>query len=207
VEHKKKEGFVVEKERKKNIIIYVFILISFILFSIIVVKNMNENDNKNVTNDDIKVEDNIVIEDKSINEKKTTTDDEIEIQSEEECKSVVTKFIKNYHEVNDEDSLKSLKKIKDTMVEPLYSQLKEEIEGIDKMPKNDYIYRTIEKISIYDYKFNSESKDITLSAKVYSNWLDKDKSIVSKNELTEYSFLLINDMGKWKIGEISSDII
>lgn len=196
-----------EKERKKNIIIYILILVSFILFSIIVVKNMNENDNKNVTNDDVKVEDNIVVEDKSINKNSIKKDDEIAIQSEKECKNVVTKFLKNYHEVNDEDTLKNLKKIKDTMVEPLYFQLKEEIKGIDKMPKNDYIYRTIEKISIYDYKFNSESKDITLSAKVYSNWLDKDKSIISKNELTEYTFVLINDMDKWKIGEISSDII
>ncbi|MDU4843973.1 MAG: hypothetical protein E6342_17685 [Clostridium sp.] len=196
-----------EKERKKNIIIYVLILVSFILFSIIVVKNMNENDNKNITNHDTKVEDNIVVEDKSTNEKSTKKDDEIEIQSEKECKSVVTKFLKNYHKIDDEDVLNHIDNAKDTLVEQLYLQLRDEVKEIDRMPKHGYIYRTVEEIKICDYKFNSESKDIVIGAKVYSNWLDKDKSIVAKNELTEYSFLLINDMGKWKIGEISSDII
>ena len=192
-----------DKDRKNNIIIYVFILVSFILFSTIIIKN----NNKNVVDNDINVEDDIVIEDNSNNEEVTKIDDDMEIQFEKECKSLVTKFIKNYHKVDDEDSLKHLKEIKITMVEALYNQLEEEIKVTSEMPKSDYIYRTIERISIYDYKFSDEHKYITLNSKVYSNWLDKDKSIVSKNELTEYRFLLINDMGKWKISEISCDII
>lgn len=192
-----------DKDRKNNIIIYVFILVSFILFSTIIIKN----NNKNVVDNDINVEDDIVIEDNSNNEEVTKIDDDMEIQFEKECKSLVTKFIKNYHKVDDEDSLKHLKEIKSTMVEALYNQLEEEIKVTSEMPKSDYIYRTIERISIYDYKFSDEHKYITLNSKVYSNWLDKDKSIVSKNELTEYRFLLINDMGKWKISEISCDII
>ena len=156
-----------EKERKKNIIIYVLILVSFILFSIIVVKNMNENDNKNITNHDTKVEDNIVVEDKSTNEKSTKKDDEIEIQSEKECKSVVTKFLKNYHKIDDEDVLNHIDNAKDTLVEQLYLQLRDEVKEIDRMPKHGYIYRTVEEIKICDYKFNSESKDIVIGAKVF----------------------------------------
>lgn len=192
------------KERKKSIIIYIIILILFSIFSIyIVTKNNTINDTISTKN-----KENVNIENEITSSKNLdTSSDEIGSEYEKECINTVKDFLKYYHSINDLNHLDEFEKVKDKVVEPLFVELKNEVIGSSSMPTNGYIFRTIEKLNVYDYEFDDTNKSITLKAKVYSNWLDKDKAIASKNELTEYDFLLINDMGKWKISQISSDII
>lgn len=191
------------KQRIKNIIIYIIIVLLFIVFSLYIVTR--NKDNNKTTN--TKPKDEIVTNIDSNDNNEDINKDEIGSEYEKDSKNIVNEFLKSYHLINDIDPLKSFENAKKIVVEPLYMELKNEVVGISLMNTNGFVYRTIEDMKIYDYSFDDANKNINIKAKVYSNWLDKDKSISSKNEITEYDFLLINDMGNWKISQMSSSII
>ena len=59
--------------------------------------------------------------------------------------------------------------------------------------------RTIERIDFTDFSFDYSNKEVYIRAKVTSNWLDENKSIIDKNEQTVYDFLVSSNNDEWKI--------
>ena len=66
--------------------------------------------------------------------------------------------------------------------------------------------RTIERIDFTDFSFDYSNKEVYIRAKVTSNWLDENKSIIDKNEQTVYDFLVSSNNDEWKIGNIGSKV-
>lgn len=197
-----------DNQRKKNIITFIIILIVFIIFSVVMLLERKESSIKEPP----KKEEITQSLDEEITDKdlETSVEEEVDEGSlyEKECKETVKEFISIYHLKDTDDPIgKFEEKGKDLLTEPYYDEFKEVVIGENTLPKNGYVYRTVEKLKIYDYSFNEEEKEATLKAKVNSNWLDENKNVVHENELTEYTFLLTNVMGKWKIGLLSAKII
>lgn len=193
--------------KKINILIYIIILLSFIFVSMNIFVDNKESKNFIKNNNEISSEKN-TIENK---EKEEFTPDEFVSDSSEEgaeyeaeCKKVVEKFLNSYHKISDNNRLLEIENISDLLTEPQYEMLREKINQEDK---KEYAYRTIEDMSITEYYFNTEEKDVTINATVTSNLLDDNGKVIKSNDITEYIFMLSNNMGSWKIGLFSEETV
>lgn len=197
-----------DNQRKKNLTTYSIILVVFAIFSFIMLMERRKSDVQEVP----KKEEVTQSLDEEIKEEdlETSADEEVDEGSlyEKECKETVKEFISIYHLRDTDDPIgKFEEKGEELLTEPYYNEFKEVVIGENTLPKNGYVHRTVEDLKIYGYYFNEEEKEATLKAKVNSNWLDENNNVVYENELTEYTFLLTNVMGKWKIGLLSAEII
>lgn len=190
-------------ERKKTLIIYSIIFIAFLFFSIYMfsIKDIKDEDNSNLN----KV--NSVVEEKESNptyeKKETLTYSEL---YESDAKNIVEKFIYAYHVIG-KDQSNQIKEIKNILTTPLYNIIQNEIVSTSQVKTNGYVYRNIEELHIVNFEFDEETKDISLVAKVRSTWSDNDKHIVKENEMSEYNFLITNEMGSWKISDFSVEVL
>lgn len=119
---------------------------------------------------------------------------------------LVKEFLKSYHLIQRTNPIDDFKKSKDILAEPLYLELENEVVGNSFVKSKGLVYRTIEDMKVYDYSFDDYSKEIHVRADIHSNWLNSDKKISSKNELTKYDFLITNFNGDWKISQITTKI-
>ena len=190
-----------DKNRKKNLKIYLVFLISFLIFSIYGFVKFNGNTKEKINNSkSIKCN----LDNQNGNENKTIE----EVGSEYKNKSIdiVKRFLKSYHLIESTKPINEFEKTKDIVAEQLYLELEHEVIGNASVPNKGLIYRTIESMRVYDYSFDDESKEIHVKADVNSNWLNENKKISAKNELTKYDFLITNFNGDWKISQITTEI-
>lgn len=180
--------------RKRNITIYIIIVITFIIVSFYLFSNkkLDSTDNDKVENSSVSSN---KIDDISLN------------YYEEDVQKIVTDFINNYHKIDSISRLESFKNTKDILTTDCYENLFDTVYAEDNLPRNGYVYRTIEKKTFYDYQYDSSTNRIKITSKVYSNWLDEDKNLVAKNELTEYKFSIIMLKNELKIDSVKSKII
>ena len=203
-----------DKEKKKSIFIYVGLIICFIFFSIFVfnkkgsdiVKSTTDKGTQNNTVNNIvdNTVDNINNEKEDVNKSSTKISDEENIKIESE--KVVEEFLAFYHKISTLEHQKEFEKAKKLVKEELYKELEIEIIGNSSMPTSGYVYRTIERIDFTDFSFDYSNKEVYIRAKVTSNWLDENKSIIDKNEQTVYDFLVSSNNDEWKIGNIGSKV-
>lgn len=193
----------IDENKKKNLKIYSIFLISFLVFSVYGFLTFNGNIKENIK-DSKSVKCNLEDENKIVNESKPIE----EIGSEYKNKSIdiVKKFLKSYHLIESTKPINEFEKSKDVVADQLYLELEHEVIGNATVPNKGLIYRTIEEMKVYDYSFDDESKEIHVKADVHSNWLDENKKISLKNELTKYDFLITNFSGDWKISQITTEI-
>ena len=192
-----------DKEKKKSIGVYIGLVICFILFSIFVFSKKDSNNTENTINK--KIESNIIESDNNDkNTSSTKISDEENIQNESE--KVVEEFLAFYHKISTLEHQKEFEKAKKLVKEELYKELEIEIIGNSSMPTSGYVYRTIERIDFTDFSFDYSNKEVYIRAKVTSNWLDENKSIIDKNEQTVYDFLVSSNNDEWKIGNIGSKV-
>lgn len=195
--------------KKINILIYIIILLSFIFVSINIfsnskeTKNVIENNNHNEISSEKNTTENKEKEDFTSDESVSDSSEE-GTEYEAECKEVVEKFLNSYHKISDNNRLLEIENVSDLLTEPQYEMLKEKINQEDK---KEYAYRTIEDMSITEYYFNTEEKDVTINATVTSNLLDDNGKVIKSNDVTEYIFMLSNNMGSWKIGLFSEEAV
>ena len=192
-----------DKEKKKSIGVYIGLVICFILFSIFVFSKKDSNNTENTINK--KIESNIIESDnndKNTSSTKISDEENIKIESEK----VVEEFLAFYHKISTLEHQKEFEKAKKLVKEELYKELEIEIIGNSSMPTSGYVYRTIERIDFTDFSFDYSNKEVYIRAKVTSNWLDENKSIIDKNEQTVYDFLVSSNNDEWKIGNIGSKV-
>ncbi|MBQ9000016.1 MAG: hypothetical protein IJ086_15170 [Clostridium sp.] len=201
-----------DKEKKKSIFIYIGLIICFIFFSIFVFSKKDSNivgsttdkatQNNTVNNIVDNAVDNIVNKNENKSSTKISDEENIKIESEK----VVEEFLNLYHKISTLEHQKEFEKAKNLVKEELYKELEMEIIGNSSMPTNGYVYRTIERIDFTDFSFDYSNKEVYIRAKVTSNWLDENKSIIDENEQTVYDFLVSSNNDEWKIGNIGSKV-
>ncbi|MGL5750120.1 MAG: hypothetical protein ACRCXT_06305 [Paraclostridium sp.] len=178
-------------DRRRTLFLFIVIVIMFFLFSFSLIRkdkdSINTNENTTITNID-----------------KTTTESTNDIKKN--TYDIVEKFVKSYHLISEENNINRLDSIKDTLVEPLYLDLLETIKTEDTMPKNGYVYRNINNITIVDFK-ELEDKSVMWTANAWSDWTDENGNLTDTNIMTKYKILLVNQSGNWKIGQISLENI
>lgn len=198
-----------DENKKKNLKIYVILLISFLIFSIYGFIKFNKNSKENINNSQsVKCNLNNKKDDKkneSENENVNKPSEEVGDKYKEKSINIVKEFLKSYHLIDSKKPINEFKKSKDILSESLYLELEKEVVGNASIPSEGLVYRTIERMEVYDYSFDDESKEIHIRADVYSNWLNEDKKISAKNELTKYDFLITNS-GDWKISQFTTEI-
>ena len=193
-----------DKEKKKSIFIYVGLIICFIFFSIFVFNKKGSDIVKSTTDKGTQnntVNNNVDNTVDNINNEKEDVEN-IKIESEK----VVEEFLAFYHKISTLEHQKEFEKAKKLVKEELYKELEIEIIGNSSMPTSGYVYRTIERIDFTDFSFDYSNKEVYIRAKVTSNWLDENKSIIDKNEQTVYDFLVSSNNDEWKIGNIGSKV-
>lgn len=195
-----------DKEKKKSIFLYIGVVICFIVFSIFVFNKKYSNNTENTI--DKKIESNIIESGNNDKDDKNTLhtkiSDEEKIKNESE--KVVEEFLNLYHKISSLEPQNEFKNAEKLVKEELYKELEMEVIGNSSMPTNGYVYRTIERIDFTDFSFDYANKDAYIRVKVTSNWLDKNKSIIDKNEQTVYDFLVNSNNNEWKIVNISSKV-
>ena len=199
-----------DNNKKKNLKIYILFLISFLMFSIYGFSQL-QGKADNPVKVHPKIEDKVVTKntikkEKTVDCKELKNIDRVGDEYEKVSIDIVNNFLKSYHLIETNTPLDAFKKAKDIVVEPLYLELEKEVVGNASVKNNGLVYRTIENTKIHSYTFNEDSKDINIKASVYSNWLNKDKEISLKNELTRYNFLITNDNGDWKISQFTTEV-
>ena len=199
-----------DKEKKKSIFIYVGLIICFIFFSIFVFSKQDSDIVESTTDKSTQnnIVDNIVdnINNKKEDENKSSTKISAEENIKIESEKVVEEFLAFYHKISTLEHQKEFEKAKKLVKEELYKELEIEIIGNSSMPTNGYVYRTIERINFTDFSFDYSNKEVYIRAKVTSNWLDENKSIIDENEQTVYDFLVSSNNDEWKIGNIASKV-
>ena len=192
-----------DKNRKKNLKIYLVFLISFLIFSIYGFIKFNGNAKEKINNSK-SIECNL--DNKTDNENENKPIEKVGSEYKNKSIDIVKRFLKSYHLIESTKPINEFEKAKDLVAEQLYLELEQEVIGNASVPNKGLIYRTIESMKVYDYSFDDESKEIHVKADVYSNWLNENKKISAKNELTKYDFLITNFSGDWKISQITSEI-
>lgn len=193
----------VDENKKKNLKIYLVFLISFLVFSIYGFMKFNKNTKEKINNSN-SIKCNLENENDSENESKHI--EEIGSEYKNNSINIVKRFLKSYHLIESTKPINEFEKVKDIVADQLYLELEHEVIGNASVPNKGLIYRTIEDMKVYDYSFDDESKEIHVKASVHSNWLNENKKISSKNELTKYDFLITNFSGDWKISQIATEI-
>lgn len=188
-----------DKNRKKNLSIYIIFIISFLVFSVYIFTKDNKAKTKNVKD----IECNVESTQDSNNEVKS---DEVGSEYKQQSIDIVKKFLNSYHLIQSTDPASEFKNVKDIVAEPLYLELEHEVIGNASMANKGLLYRTIEDINVHDYSFDDNSKEIHLEADIHSNWLNEKKVITAKNEFTKYDFLITNFNGDWKISQITTEL-
>lgn len=181
------------RKRKRNIAYMVLLLVICIQMIYIKAKKV-EDVSKPVS---IKIEDS---KGNTINipeDNLETSKDDLGHEYELICKDTVEMFLNLFH-VSDNDKIGDLKDIKNLLTEDCYNHLLEKNYEFDEPNSNT---KTIENIDIYNYSYDESSA--SLVARVRSNLVDENENIIAKNELTEYTFILIKEESGWKISFIS----
>ena len=175
--------------RKRTILLFLTVVVMFFLISIFTLNNKKNNTD---LNDKVveKIEHNLKDEDKV----------------KKETYKTVEEFTKAYHLISKDNNVNRLKSVKKLIVEPLYLDLEEGIKIDEEMPKNGYVYRTIEDMSIVDFKVIDDTS-VMWEANVWSDWTDEKGTLTDYNIMTIYKILLVNDNGTWKIGQLSLENI
>ncbi|RGX06268.1 hypothetical protein [Paraclostridium sordellii] len=193
----------IDENKKKNLKIYLIFLISFLVFSIYGFMKFNGNTKEKINNSkSVKCN----LEDESNNENESKPIEQIGSDYKNKSIDIVKRFLKSYHLIESTKPINEFEKVKDIVADQLYLELEHEVVGNASVPNKGLIYRTIEDMKVYDYTFDDESKEIHVKADIHSNWLNENKQISLKNELTKYDFLITNFSGDWKISQITTEI-
>ncbi len=182
--------------RKRTLLLFSILVVMFFLFSIFFLNNKKDTSNEyndlHIKRDDVinKIEHNLKDEDKV----------------KEDTYKKVEKFVKAYHLISKDNNIERLNPVKNIIVDPLYLDLQENIKVEEEMPKNGYVYRTIEDMTIVDFKVIDDTS-VMWTANAWSNWTDENGTLTDYNIMTKYKILLINDNGTWKIGQLSLENI
>ncbi|MEF9991291.1 MAG: hypothetical protein RR835_02205 [Peptostreptococcaceae bacterium] len=192
------------KDKKINLRIYLVFLISFLIFSIYGFMNFNKKPKEKI--DKPNTANTLEIASEKTTNNETKSNEEVGSEYKDISIDLVKKFLKSYHLIQSTNPIDDFKKSKDILAEPLYLELENEVVGNASVENKGLVYRTIEDMKVYDYSFDDYSKEIHVKADIHSNWLNNDKKISSKNELTKYDFLITNFSGDWKISQITTDI-
>lgn len=193
-----------DKNRKNNLRIYLVFLISFLIFSIYGYMNFNKKTKEKI--DKPNTENTIEIASEKTTNNEIKSNEEVGSEYKDTSIDLVKRFLKSYHLIQSTNPVDDFKKSKDVLADQLYLELENEVIGNASVENKGLVYRTIEDMKVYDYSFDDYSKEIHVKAEVYSNWLNNDKKISSKNELTKYDFLITNFSGDWKISQITTEI-
>ncbi|SCJ44825.1 Uncharacterised protein [uncultured Clostridium sp.] len=191
-------------DKKRNLRIYLVFLISFLTFSIYGFINFNKKTKEKINKPS--TENAIEITSEKATNNETKSIDEVGSEYKNTSIDLVKEFLKSYHLIQSTNPIDDFKKSKDILAEPLYLELENEVVGNSSVKSKGLVYRTIEDMKVYDYSFDDYSKEIHVRADIHSNWLNSDKKISSKNELTKYDFLITNFNGDWKISQITTKI-
>ncbi len=183
--------------RKRTLLLFSIVVFMFFLISIFILNNRKSNETEKYDNLHIKSND-------VINKIDHSLKDEDKIKKE--TYKIVEEFVKAYHFISADNNLNRLNSVKQFIVEPLYLDLEEGIKSEEEMPKNGYIYRSIEDISIVDFKVVDDTS-VMWEVDVWSDWTDEKGTLTDYNIMTIYKILLVNDNGSWKIGQLSLENI
>lgn len=192
------------KDKKINLRIYLVFLVSFLIFSIYGFINFNKKPKEKI--DKPNTENTLEVANEEITNNEIKSIDEVGSEYKDTSIDLVKKFLKSYHLIQSTNPIDDFKKSKDILADQLYLELENEVIGNASVENKGLVYRTIEDMKVYDYSFDDYSKEIHIKADVHSNWLNNDKKISSKNELTKYDFLITNFSGDWKISQITTEI-
>lgn len=192
------------KDKKRNLRIYLVFLVSFLIFSIYGFINFNKKPKEKI--DKPNTENTLEVANEEITNNEIKSIDEVGSEYKDTSIDLVKKFLKSYHLIQSTNPIDDFKKSKDILADQLYLELENEVIGNASVENKGLVYRTIEGMKVYDYSFDDYSKEIHIKADVHSNWLNNDKKISSKNELTKYDFLITNFNGDWKISQITTEI-
>lgn len=187
-------------ERKRNLTIYAIIVIAFISVSVYMFNNKNHQSDEKFNSSTIDSQENI-------ENKESNLENDVNNYYEDKCKEIVEKFLMSYHKIDSIDRMTEFENTESLLTEECYKDLWETVNAENTLPKNGYVFRSIDKQNIYDYRFDNEKNKVYITAKVYSTWSDENKNVVAKNELTEYHFSFVYVSGNWKIDSLKSKII
>ncbi len=181
-------------DRKRTLLLFSLILIMFFLFSFFLLKDKNNKSKEYMDTNQVNNSSKIDEKPSDINQVKKDTMD------------IVEKFVRAYHLISKDNNLNRLDSVKNLIVEPLYLEMNESVKLEENMPKNGYVYRNINDLTIVDFK-NNDDGTIMWTANAWSDWSDEKNNITDENIMTKYTILLINENGNWKIGQLSSENI
>ena len=123
-----------------------------------------------------------------------------------QSKKAVETFMKIYHPIGENQDTR-FTGLEDVMTESQIQNIKSEIEMFKNLAPNGYERRNIKKMDVVDFKYDKNTQSVFCVGKVWSDCTDTLGNIIVSNELTSYNCILINEKGKWKIGEFSYEVI